>query len=229
MKDDKHVMIEQTLPFDIFSAETPTVETTAAPESAESVCDEDIPLPVAEQELPLLFDEMPETDAVPAVGTNTHADTENGEPQTAHQPRPKFKGRPMARKREPQPKAGPSYLSKLNPAKAEELAGRIFQMVVVEKGFLDKNISARELVKRLGTNTRYFSITMNRRFHCNFSTFLNKLRVEEAMTRMADARFDEVPLQDLAGMVGFASRQSFINAFQKVQGMTPSEYRATVR
>ena len=78
-------------------------------------------------------------------------------------------------------------------------------------------------------NTRYFSITMNRRFHCNFATFLNKLRVEEAMTRMADARFDDVSLQDLAGMVGFASRQSFINAFQKVQGVTPSEYRATVR
>ena len=49
------------------------------------------------------------------------------------------------------------------------------------------------------------------------------------MTRMADARFDDVSLQDLAGMVGFASRQSFINAFQKVQGVTPSEYRATVR
>lgn len=227
MKDDKHVMIEQTLPFDIFSAEPAAVETTAVPESAEPTCDEDMSSPVVEQELPLLFDETSETDAAPVV--STHVDADNGEAQAAHQPRAKFKGRPMARKREPLPKTGPSYLSKLNPAKAEELAGRIFQMVVVEKGFLDKNISARELVKRLATNTRYFSITMNRRFHCNFSTFLNKLRVEEAMTRMADARFDEVPLQDLASMVGFASRQSFINAFQKVQGMTPSEYRATVR
>ena len=70
---------------------------------------------------------------------------------------------------------------------------------------------------------------MNKRFHCNFSTYINKLRVEEAMTRMGDSRYDEVSLQDIASMVGFSSRQSFITAFQKEKGMTPSEYRATLK
>ena len=146
-------------------------------------------------------------------------------------PRKKFKGRPMERKRQKPvlPKGAPTYLAMLNPVKAEELGKEIFRIVVLEKGFLDKNITARDLAKRLGTNTRYFSITMNRRFHCNFSTYISRLRVEEAMTRMCDSRFNDVSLQDIGAMVGFCSRQSFISAFQKVKGMTPSQYRASLR
>ena len=140
-----------------------------------------------------------------------------------------FCGRPMKRKKKEQPKGSPSYLSLLNPAKAEELGKEIFKIVVLEKGFLNHDIKASDLAKRLGTNTRYFSITMSRRFHCNFSSFIGRLRVEEAMTYMSDSRFDEVSLQDLASLVGFSSRQSFISAFQKITGMTPSEYRASVR
>lgn len=141
----------------------------------------------------------------------------------------RFRGRPMKRKKKAPVTGSPSYLSLLNPAKAEELGKEIFKIVVLEKGFLDPSLKASGLAKRLGTNTRYFSITMSRRFHCNFSSFLGRLRVEEAMTYMADSRYDEVSLQDMASLVGFSSRQSFISAFQKINGMTPSEYRASVR
>ena len=145
------------------------------------------------------------------------------------QTRKKFKGRPMKRKKETPPKGMPSYLSVLNPATAEQLGKQIFHEVVLKRRFLEASLTARDLAKQLNTNTRYFSITMNKRFHCNFSTYINKLRVEEAMTRMGDSRYDEVSLQDIASMVGFSSRQSFITAFQKEKGMTPSEYRATLK
>lgn len=145
------------------------------------------------------------------------------------QTRKKFKGRPMKRKKETPPKGMPSYLSVLNPATAEQLGKQIFHEVVLKRRFLEASLTARDLAKQLNTNTRYFSITMNKRFHCNFSTYINKLRVEEAMTRMGDSRYDEVSLQDISSMVGFSSRQSFITAFQKEKGMTPSEYRATLK
>lgn len=145
------------------------------------------------------------------------------------QTRKKFKGRPMKRKKETPPKGMPSYLSVLNPATAEQLGKQIFHEVVLKRRFLEASLTARDLAKQLNTNTRYFSITMNKRFHCNFSTYINKLRVEEAMTRMGDSRYDDVSLQDISSMVGFSSRQSFITAFQKEKGMTPSEYRATLK
>lgn len=158
--------------------------------------------------------------------------TDNADVETVvkdKQTRKKFKGRPMKRKKETPPKGMPSYLSVLNPATAEQLGKQIFHEVVLKRRFLEASLTARDLAKQLNTNTRYFSITMNKRFHCNFSTYINKLRVEEAMTRMGDSRYDEVSLQDIASMVGFSSRQSFITAFQKEKGMTPSEYRATLK
>lgn len=158
--------------------------------------------------------------------------TDNADVETVvkdKQTRKKFKGRPMKRKKETPPKGMPSYLSVLNPATAEQLGKQIFHEVVLKRRFLEASLTARDLAKQLNTNTRYFSITMNKRFHCNFSTYINKLRVEEAMTRMGDSRYDEVSLQDISSMVGFSSRQSFITAFQKEKGMTPSEYRATLK
>lgn len=166
-----------------------------------------------------------------ALPTNSSS-TDNADVETVvkdKQTRKKFKGRPMKRKKETPPKGMPSYLSVLNPATAEQLGKQIFHEVVLKRRFLEASLTARDLAKQLNTNTRYFSITMNKRFHCNFSTYINKLRVEEAMTRMGDSRYDEVSLQDIASMVGFSSRQSFITAFQKEKGMTPSEYRATLK
>lgn len=166
--------------------------------------------------------------ALPTDNSSTdHVDVETVVEEK--QPRKKFKGRPMKRKKEAPPKGMPSYLSVLNPATAEQLGKQIFHEVVLKRRFLEASLTARDLAKQLNTNTRYFSITMNKRFHCNFSTYINKLRVEEAMTRMGDSRYDEVSLQDIASMVGFSSRQSFITAFQKEKGMTPSEYRATLK
>ena len=164
--------------------------------------------------------------------TTDSSSTDNADVETVvkdKQTRKKFKGRPMKRKKETPPKGMPSYLSVLNPATAEQLGKQIFHEVVLKRRFLEASLTARDLAKQLNTNTRYFSITMNKRFHCNFSTYINKLRVEEAMTRMGDSRYDEVSLQDIASMVGFSSRQSFITAFQKEKGMTPSEYRATLK
>lgn len=169
-----------------------------------------------------------QTSALPTDNFSTdHVDVETVVEEK--QPRKKFKGRPMKRKKEAPPKGMPSYLSVLNPATAEQLGKQIFHEVVLKRRFLEASLTARDLAKQLNTNTRYFSITMNKRFHCNFSTYINKLRVEEAMTRMGDSRYDEVSLQDIASMVGFSSRQSFITAFQKEKGMTPSEYRATLK
>lgn len=166
--------------------------------------------------------------ALPTDNSSTdHVDVETVVEEK--QQRKKFKGRPMKRKKEAPPKGMPSYLSVLNPATAEQLGKQIFHEVVLKRRFLEASLTARDLAKQLNTNTRYFSITMNKRFHCNFSTYINKLRVEEAMTRMGDSRYDEVSLQDIASMVGFSSRQSFITAFQKEKGMTPSEYRATLK
>ena len=154
MKEDKHKMTEQSLPFDFFADEPDPVEQSATEpaetDASQAAADKKS---VVEQQLPLLFDELPvaaddevtasdhtvssmeEAVADDVVGEKEEAvdDSSVESDENGDKPRrTKFRGRPMARRREELPKTVPSYLSKLNPAKAEELAGRIFQMVVVE-------------------------------------------------------------------------------------------------
>lgn len=226
----KKCIEEQPLLFDFADEAAPADDTVAAGDAPVAEVEQpvaEMEQPVAEACVPVVVAEIAEVAAADAAEAELPVTEADELPKPK---RKKFRGRPMKRQKvkEVLPQGMPSYLSVLNPAKAEQLAKEIFKVVVLEKRFLDPKLTARDLARLLHTNTRYFSITMNRRFHCNFSTFVSRLRVEEAMTRMCDSRYDEVPLQDIASFVGFASRQSFITAFQKINGITPSAYRASL-
>ena len=79
--------------------------------------------------------------------------------------------------------------------------------------------------KILGTNTRYISAVVNVRFHMNYTSFINKYRIEEAMSILVDRRYQDLKMEDVSDMVGFANRQSFYASFYKIMNMTPREYR----
>jgi AraC-like DNA-binding protein len=81
------------------------------------------------------------------------------------------------------------------------------------------------LAEDLGTNTRYISAVVNVRFHMNYTSFVNKYRIEEAMTILVDKRYQTLRMEEVSDMVGFANRQSFYASFYKIMGITPCEYR----
>ena len=88
-----------------------------------------------------------------------------------------------------------------------------------------KDYSAKKLAEDLGTNTRYVSAVVNVRFHTNYSSFVNKFRIEEAMTILTDKRYRGLKMEEVSDMVGFSNRQSFYASFYKFMKMTPREYR----
>lgn len=59
----------------------------------------------------------------------------------------------------------------------------------------------------------------------NYASFVNKYRIEDAMTILADKRYKNLTMEDVADMVGFANRQSFYSAFRKVNKCTPRDYK----
>lgn len=118
-----------------------------------------------------------------------------------------------------------SYCSLVSPAVMDELKERILDVVVMQKKFKDKNYSARQLAKDLGTNSRYVSAVVNVRFRMNYTTFINKYRIEEAMSILTDKRYGDLRIEEVSDMVGFSNRQSFYASFYKFTGITPKEYR----
>ena len=118
-----------------------------------------------------------------------------------------------------------AYRNLVNPKLMDDLKERILNIILFQKKFKDKDYSAKKLAEDLGTNTRYISAVVNVRFHTNYTTFVNKFRIDEAMTLLVDRRYRDLNMEDISDMVGFANRQSFYAAFYKFNGITPREYK----
>jgi AraC-like DNA-binding protein len=117
------------------------------------------------------------------------------------------------------------YRTLVSPRLMDEMKEKILNIIVMQKKYKDKSYSARKLAEDLGTNTRYISAVVNVRFHMNYTSFINKYRIEEAMSILVDRRYRDLNMQEVSDMVGFANRQSFYASFFKIMNMTPREYR----
>jgi len=118
-----------------------------------------------------------------------------------------------------------AYRDLVSPQLMDEMKEKILAIIVLQKKYKDKDYSAKKLAEDLGTNTRYISAVMNVRFHMNYSSFINKFRIEEAMTILVDKRYLDLKMEEVSDMVGFSNRQSFYASFYRIMGMTPRAYR----
>ncbi len=118
-----------------------------------------------------------------------------------------------------------AYRSLVSPQLMDELKEKIINIILVQKKYKDKKYSAKLLADELGTNTRYISAVVNVRFHSNYTSFVNKFRIEEAMTLLVDKRYKDLNMEDISDMVGFSNRQSFYASFFKNNHCTPREYK----
>ena len=117
------------------------------------------------------------------------------------------------------------YRSLVSPRLMDVMKEKILNIIVMQKKYKDKNYSAKRLAEDLGTNTRYVSAVVNVRFHMNYASFINKYRIEEAMSILVDKRYQDLRMEEVSDMVGFANRQSFYASFYKLMNMTPRDYR----
>jgi len=117
------------------------------------------------------------------------------------------------------------YRSLVNPHMMDEMQEKIMKIIVIDKKYRDQDYSAKKLAEDIGTNTRYVSAVVNTRFHCNFTSFVNKYRIDDAMSLLVDKRYQDLNVEDVGMMVGFSNRQSFYASFYRILGITPREYR----
>jgi AraC-like DNA-binding protein len=118
-----------------------------------------------------------------------------------------------------------AYRKIVSPESMDRMQEQILKIIVMDKKYRDKDYSAKKLAEDIGTNTRYISAVVNVRFHMNYTSFVNKYRIDEAMSVLVDKRYQDLRMEEVAAMVGFANRQSFYAAFYRFKGITPREYR----
>lgn len=118
-----------------------------------------------------------------------------------------------------------AYHNLMKPQLMQALKKQIQGKLVVKKKYRDHNYTARQLAADLNTNVHYISAAIRLHFHTNFTSFVNQLRIKEAMMLMNDPRYETRSIEEIGDIVGFVHRQTFHAVFLKHTGMTPKAYR----
>ncbi|HKK67679.1 MAG TPA: helix-turn-helix domain-containing protein [Bacteroidales bacterium] len=110
-------------------------------------------------------------------------------------------------------------------AKKELLMESILKLMEKEKPYMDPKLTIFEFSKALDINKTYISKVINDQMNENFSSFINRYRIEEAKKYLKAAEYENYTIEGIAHTVGFNSKASFNNAFKKFTGMTPSAFK----
>ena len=118
-----------------------------------------------------------------------------------------------------------AYRSMVNQKLMGELKSKIVTILLKKKKYKDKEYSAKRLAEDLGTNTRYVSAVVSVCFGMNYTSLVNKYRIDNAKSLLRDKRYKSLKMEEVRDMVGFSNRQSFYAAFYKFTGITPRQYK----
>lgn len=112
------------------------------------------------------------------------------------------------------------------PVEQETLHPELFEKAVDivdnPEHFSNPKFSVEILATMLGSNVKYVSQSVRSHTGDNFRAFLNARRIKEACA-IPDSE-EEISIHDVALRVGFLSQSSFIAAFRRETGVTPSLY-----
>lgn len=91
--------------------------------------------------------------------------------------------------------------------------------------FIDATLDRVKVAEMLGISPGYLSQLVNSNSGDNFSTYINRYRVEAVKQLILDPAFDDYSLLAIGLECGFSSKTTFYNSFKKIVGMTPSAFR----
>lgn len=94
-----------------------------------------------------------------------------------------------------------------------------------ERPYLNTDFRMNDMVEATGIPRHHLSMTINTLYRANFNNLINWYRIKYILSRFDDPNWDHLTLEGVAEEAGFNSRTTFLNAFKKVTGMTPSKFR----
>jgi ligand-binding sensor domain-containing protein/AraC-like DNA-binding protein len=90
--------------------------------------------------------------------------------------------------------------------------------------YRDESVSLNSLAGQLELPARQLSRLINEKLDKSFYDLINYFRIEEAKTLLTEEK-EQKTIIEIAFYVGFNSKSSFNQAFKKLTGMTPSQFK----
>ena len=108
-------------------------------------------------------------------------------------------------------------------------SSKIKALMETEQTFLDPELTLAGLAQRLEIAPHTLSRIINEEHSKNFFDFINGYRVEEVKKRLTDPQHEALSILGIAMDAGFNTKSSFNAALKKYTGMTPTEYKNSLK
>ena len=118
--------------------------------------------------------------------------------------------------------------SSLTEASKLKILDNIILEFETKKYFSDNLASLSELAKIIGESPHHVSQVINEKLNESFFELLASYRVEEAKKIISGDKKNKLTVEEVSEMVGYNSKTAFNNAFKKLSGKTPSEFRRSI-
>ena len=107
---------------------------------------------------------------------------------------------------------------------------QILNALVNERLYLNKNLTLSMLAKSVQMTRHSVSQIINREFQMNFYQLVNQYRVKEFENLLLRiGNLEKANIKELSKQAGFKTFSSFNNYFKQIKGMTPGEYKKSLR
>lgn len=91
--------------------------------------------------------------------------------------------------------------------------------------YTHKDMSLATLAAQLDVNTKYLSEVINKHYHDNFNTYINKLRINYIIEKLKnEPEYLNYKISYLAEECGFSSHSSFATIFKSITGIAPTVF-----
>jgi AraC-like DNA-binding protein len=120
---------------------------------------------------------------------------------------------------------GPKKIKQLTlpPEKIAELK-LLFEKYVNKEFYLNPDIDRKELASYLNIQPHIFSSFISQAYQANFNDVINGYRIKYVEEGLKNNKWSELTLEAIAEKAGFNNRVTFLTAFKKFTGATPTQY-----
>lgn len=113
--------------------------------------------------------------------------------------------------------------AEVNAEKIRQISAEIEEVMRREKPFLQPDLRVSDLARLLLTNRDYISKAIRLDKGMSFNEYVNKLRIEHAITLMKNN--PQIPVLELSIKSGYTSQASFFRNFKQFTGTSPKQFK----
>jgi len=100
----------------------------------------------------------------------------------------------------------------------------LFEKYVAKEFYLNSDIDRKEVARYLNIQPHIFSAFIGQAYQANFNDVINGYRINYVEEGLKNEKWNDLTLQAIAEKAGFNNRVTFLTAFKKFTGTTPTRY-----